>query len=329
MIGALIEGGLFVIGAWTKAYSWANGNLVDIDPGTPEGWESVPKSEMGTPIPLIYGTTKMSPLLAWMGNRAFYPDVTFGGFTYGCDLLYVLGTPAYDSADAPWSNWRSTYPPRLQKMYVGNAPVDVGTGGPTTSDGLLHGQSCVRNVNLGGRGSGGELSVAIEFFDGRSNQLIKGRTPLPYTIEAALIKAGVNMDLVPGYRHQMLVAVTMSEECFTAAGTTGSGNFGERPVIPSFSFEVCAAGPDSIGAGDFPREANPAWVYFDMCRSPIWKMGLAADEVDETTFGDAADTLVDEEHGMSMAITEERSVSDIAKTVLAQIEGVSYASPES
>lgn len=198
---------------------------------------SFPRVDAGTPIPYIYGTVRVdSPILIWKGNEA-HMDLT--GIMYRrADMLFCLGTPSWDSPDPPYNAWRNQNPPKLLSMWLGDRRYTFSNGG------IKHGEHQFARLE-GVRGGGGNFDARIEFFDGRASQVITGATGINDAM--ALASAGVvfDPDLVPGYRHQMLVAIIMSPGAYGAIGGLG-GTLGEALAVQTMSFEVQSLGPDPV-----------------------------------------------------------------------------------
>ncbi|MGE3767402.1 MAG: phage tail protein, partial [Kofleriaceae bacterium] len=264
-----------------------------------------PQTEIGSPYPIIYGTIRVDePVIHWSGE--------YGGTVsaYACSVLHCIGIPPWDEAGAPWSDWRVTTPPRLENLWFGDQTM---FSGPNPLP-LTHGEFDTPFRTIDG------LSVIFiaEFFDGRSNQLI---TSYPAAVEAttskidgAFIRTGVNRALVPGYRHQMLGALVAPEGSFT---------IGRDPQLRALAWEVSAVGPESWNGID----ANPAWVIYDLLCGKVWKLGISQDRVDLTSFEAAADTLVEEEHGISLVIYQHDDAISILSSICEQINASLFEDP--
>lgn len=305
----VIWGALFALDRLGKFFSRGE----DKKPPRPQDFD-VSRTAEGTPLPMIYGTCRIdSPILVWHGNADFRGiEGGFAGYTYGIDLLYVVGVPPYsrDNVDAT----DRTTNTRLRSIWWGDYHFSRG------SQPLLHGQ--VWNMGdhdlFGGQGAGGGLNVNVEFFDGRRDQVI---TSWPSLTEGSLIDsrmrfAQVDMTRVPGYRHQVLVAIM-------GTSLPSSLGIGESPDLPQISFEV---ENNVVGLGlGMPDDQNPAWVIYDLITSPIWKMNYR--DVDRDSFVAAAATLEAEKHGYSRVHYQNEEARKIIGDILQQIDGVVFEDP--
>lgn len=312
-----ITGGMFLLNKYVL-----NGDAKLPRP-RPEGVE-FPQTATGTPVPIVYGTMRLdAPLIVWTGNEGSR-SVT-DGYAYQLDMLLVLGTPFWDAAAAPWSSWRATNPPRLMRFWYAGAKRALGTYG----DGLVHAPSTPDGtgsvqLELGQYGIPGDFLAFLEFFDGRADQLITAQPATPtYRIDQAIALDGVvSRNEVPGYRHQMLLAIATSGN----ADVT-NGSIGPTSRVEAIAAEIRAVGPqpitDTLGAID----ANPAWAIYDLIFGGVWKLGLPTTRADLATFTAAAATLLTEGHGCSIVIQTGEPIATVIMGLLDQVNGVLYEDP--
>jgi hypothetical protein len=268
----------------------------------PEGLEFA-QTKIGSPIPYLAGTVRVdNSVLAWHGNHSAKP-YGVNQFTYGLDMVLELGVPMWDEAAAPWSSWRATRPPKVRRVWWGDKEILLKDSGLQKV--LTHASENFVTLQLG---SDGMLNVRMSFFDGRSDQTLTG------LMRDALLLAGTADELIPGYRHKMLLGIY-------AGGVAGS-TIGFNPRVPAISAEVQALGPEAISV-----DANPAWVLYDLLCRPVFGLGFDPDDVDIASFEAAADTLTGEGHGCSIVIQTTEEAPRVFASVLAQIDADIFIDP--
>jgi hypothetical protein len=280
----------------------------------PEGVE-FPRTEIGTPIPLVYGSIRVdSPFIVWQGKSGTSWDNSAQTYRYFADLLMVIGTIPSEHIPYDWGPALDINNIRLRRMWYG----DQETG----SLALGHGNSAQLNINLGGAGAGGKMSQFIEFFDGRSNQLITSypNAPSNKTDAAFMLHPTTDRSLVPGYRQQMVVSLTN--------GGFSSATYGENPRLASIGFEVSVPGYEPIDANSSLPLANPAWVIYDLTINTVWRIGMSADDVDLASFQACATVLQTEGHGVGLTIANKTDAGRVIANLCEQVDGVLYVDPK-
>jgi len=71
-------------------------------------------------------------------------------------------------------------------------------------------------------------------------------------------------------------------------------------------------------------EMNPAHIIRECLTDQQWGLGLPESDIDDVSFGSAAQTLFDERFGLSMAWTREVPIEDFVNTVLNHIDAVLF-----
>lgn len=277
--------------------------------------------KVGDPIALVYGTTRVdAPFLAWSGRR----DVTnFGGgdFLYHVAMLVVAGVPPWhkyddpaddENEDAPFAEWRASHPVKWKRFWWGDIEISDGTV-------FEHGDTAdPMEWDIDSPGAGG-IVLRCEFFDGRPDQLVTtyptAVASTPY-IDWLMDAAGVDRSLIPGFRHQMLCVIDGSKHP-TTPGLDHT--IGRSHAVPGMGLEIQAVGCQPIG-----DDANPVWVIFDLLCSPVWKIGYSMDRVDIPSFQFAANEIEDEEHGISLAIYQNRTASETLMGICDQIDALMF-----
>ena len=285
-------------GAWGLNWLYKKTHQRPIPKPRAEGLEFA-QATIGSPLPYVYGTIRVdAPVMIWHGNHdsgELTASGLPGSFSYKADLLYVVGIPSWDEAAAPWSNWRSTNPPKMLGFWYGNVH-------PASAP-LAHGASFGCGAATGGAT---DMVGKMEFHDGRV-----GQTLGVWTL-AMLGKAGVAPSLTPAFRHQMLLLLS----------TSTSGSLGASPQVPNLGVEIQSLGPQPVGA-----DANPAWIIYDLMCSPVWKMGIAATSIDLASFTAAAAVLVTEVHGCSIVVYQQDDAVNVITSILEQIEATLFEDP--
>ena len=69
-------------------------------------------------------------------------------------------------------------------------------------------------------------------------------------------------------------------------------------------------------------DINPAHIIYQCLTDPNWGMGYNTSDIDEVTFGEAADSLFNEGFGLSIQWSEQSSINDFIKNILDHISGV-------
>ncbi|MEO7895903.1 MAG: LamG-like jellyroll fold domain-containing protein [Pseudolysinimonas sp.] len=311
-------------------------------------FSTYPSTAEGTPLPIVYGRTRVrQPVVPWYGVQRVRPAKDFGGLgldgdaqlQYGLSMLFIVGIPCGPVDDLTGA--------RLLAIYDGDRKYPMN---------LAHGETLQL---FGAQGIGGQPPTlvspffgTVQFFGGRSTQLISNNaannSALPPDAqvditeiarfmrwESAISPNGEPFPLhIPGYRNQMLVALSGDHAVPIAAPdsdfldeTLDSFYFGPSPTVPRFSFEVIcqrsAFGTAKLDNGD----ECPATVIADVITRSWAKLGLPTSGVDTVSFTAAAVTLLAEGNGISCALDTQRDAKQFLQEVLNQIAGVLYYDP--
>jgi hypothetical protein len=314
--------GIIIGQAIVLGTSWAVQNIFfGPEKPTPVGPSSVPRTDEGAPIPLIYGRCRVdAPTLAWIGNWAKNPHGATA-ISYSLDMLFVVGIPFYGGSA------------ELVSIYAGDFHLDLTPKLPDsmTRPGRYHFRSSNALVVYGGDQKGGGINGDVEFFDGRPDQQVSDYIDdfdaENYTVlqtrqtafkwyTAFDDPANIEETLMPGYRNQAI--------CLLYTWTIG-----ESPNFTSYSFEARAlsTGTSAHMGFSLADDACPAAVIYDLLTSPWGKLGFPTDKIDHDSFVAAAATLFTEEHGYSRAITQIEDAATIIGDVLRQIGGLLYEEP--
>lgn len=320
--------------------AWGIGKLLE-DPARTRSERKTfrtPEVGVGTSLPYVYGNVLVeNPVWIWFKNErrqaisATYPN----GFRYA-DMMLSLGIPMSDAGDT----WRTNSPPRLTAIVVNGVRkvlVDV----DTLTEGITHGRRAFVDIDLsnggGGWGAGGAFIAMIEFFDGRSDQVIvddanyigRAFTLADPSIGLPLLPSAIAGFAAkkPAYRNQMIVAISMSPDVMLPNPPYPSpiyehGYMGEGTDLFSVQFELEALGTDPILVDGEVYEANPAWALYDILCGRVYKLGLSTSLVDRASFEDASDTLIAEGFGMSSVMASGQVAADLELGICDMINGV-------
>src|ERR1044071_992098 len=261
---------------------------------------SVPRSDEGAPMPIIYGKYRVrSPVLIWSGNST----ITASDPHYEVDIAFIVGIPFYGTTTLTRG---SSF---LRNVWAGDIRLDP-VADPSPPNRPAWGVPL--NSKLGGVGRGGGIYGSGEYLPGFDNRVeFGGHT---YT---RMILSGVDPSLIPSY-HNLAVC------------TMYSWSIGESPTITGYSFEIEAMSqgtPSDFGALPDASGAEPASVIYDLLTSPWGKLGLPESKVDKASFQAAATTLIAENHSYSIALERSDDATNVINDILKQIDGTLYEEP--
>lgn len=337
-IGLIIAAG-FLVGEYI--YHW----LTRPPPPPPATEITVPLTEVGTPVPLVYGRIRVEkPILAYISTPPppqYRSD--FASYEYFIDVFMILGIPIQGGANRIYNVWvgdllltqLADLPAgRFLKDYVGSGNFESGgqiTGATTT--GVFVGDT----VDQGWTSKGN-----IEFLNGNSTQkLVDPTTGVPstaaglYMTSTALLgdnaifgdhdepwNYGVghlNPNVIPGYRG-FLTAFHWSQRSDHAHWSLGL-----TPSMPAYSYEVGSyPSVGFFGIGPVGVDCNPVTVISDILTGGLGKLGLPLSYIDQASFIGAAVTLANENHGYSRAFDTRMTTADMLQEICLQIDGVLF-----
>lgn len=263
-----------------------------------------PRATNGDPIALAYGTVRIDSPPVIMFRLDGGTPIVVDGVAVGVDhlirmrLLLCRSNALVTEASPP--------PPALKGFYIGDryATLD-GPDSLNTRDGIVDpaGAPSYYIDEPSGDASDGATRGHIIFYDGR------------WDIVRHLAEA-IEPDATGAVPYRGFI--TMRLWSWHVAGpqmAPYSPVIFNPVVIPGYESQT---GP--IGMGD----CNPAAVLYDLFTNPSG--GVASDDtlIDVDSFVAAAIVLADEQHGISLYITQAHTARDIVELILRQIEGVAY-----
>lgn len=75
------------------------------------------------------------------------------------------------------------------------------------------------------------------------------------------------------------------------------------------------------------HDSNPSHMLFEVLTNSVWGMGGSPNQLDRQSFFTAAQTLADEQFGLSMKWTREATIETFAQEILDHIQGVFFYNP--
>lgn len=202
---------------------------------------------------------------------------------------------------------------------------------------------------FGGKFKEGGVEGTVWFLPGQSDQV------MPETLAARL---GRTTATCPGFRGIASVFLVSSTSGPTAADESGEFSFGDIPRFGDFpSRRQGQAGANlpgfvwshnspylkalwcTITADAFVQllpdelamigdDANPAHIIFDCLTNADWGMGAAPTAMDVQSFINAAQTLFDENFGLSIGWFQQSSIESFVSNVIDHIQATVYVSPD-
>ncbi len=277
---------------------------------------SVPRTDDGAPIPILYGRCRVrAPWLAWVANAAADAndpegdDLAHGApFVYKLHLFFVVGIPFANGTN------------RVREVWVDDAKLrgTLGIGTVASNE-----EETVDNVGgtwLTGTGFVGQFAT---YYDGRDDQLFCAAT----TPFAGITEAGIQMRLiegsgaaVPAFRGYLSIFLHNRDEGFYIGNSP-------RPGAYSFECESYPEGTGWSGERTIGLECNPADAAYDLLTGIFGKLGIPHAYIDGASFAAAAATLLAEGHGYSRAFEDGGTAEDMLGEICEQIDAVIRENP--
>lgn len=193
---------------------------------------------------------------------------------------------------------------------------------------------------FGGVKKEGGIQGFVHFFEGNETQV------LPEELAARLKDPGTGEPLTsataPAYRG---ICSAWFFHRDVSAGWGDDGATGDlkgfmwtmnNPYLPSTEIQVSrkprgmsehlAYIDNPAGPGKYP-DANPAIIIYECLTNADWGMGAASDLVDETSFQEVAETLFNEQFGLSMMWAQQAKIEDFVTEVLDHIQATLFVDP--
>jgi hypothetical protein len=269
----------------------------------------LPRTDVGAPVPLIYGQCRVrAPILSWANLEN---DV---GGTPLINAMFVCGIPF--AGGGPGSQNRVIGMWGGEKKFTWTG-AQTGDGGPeAVITAVLEDEGEGRVETLNGNPSQELIADTENADDART---YAGRR----MAETAL--TGLSAKDIPGYRG--VVSAFLHE---LGAGSGWRIDNGRN--LPAYSFEVSSL-VTSLDASKWPaawplsvivQDSNPINVLYDLITGRRGKLGLPASVIDMPSFQAAAYTLWTESHGYSRCFDQAGEARALIREILEQIDGVLY-----
>lgn len=281
---------------------------------------NIPRANEGAAIPLLYGTSRLrSPIVVRVGDLNPVP-VTIDGqaiaFDYFLHMRMVLCRGNASLSDT--SGGAS-----LVGMFIGDKLVDRIDAFGGQPDGASNVSYTLTDGSVFASEPEGDVVPvqgpyvigAMFFYRGRWDQVLHSQDESPTEIQA----------YVTPMRGQVAVSLGW------AASFGSNWRIGSSGSIPPYSFVVhnpvaipgYEAATAPIGNGD----ANPAAILYDLLINQWGCVGADPSTIDLDAFAAVAQTLQDEQHGMSLVVQNTTTARDLIEVVLKQTDGVLYTDP--
>lgn len=318
-----------------------------------------PQCTPGTPIPLVFGRCRVTaPLLVWYSQvQSQLDNDPIPHWRYGMDMLFVVGIPM--ELPAPFGAFYDLEP-KFHQIFIGDA-----NGIPLDNLALTHTQGAVVLLSEGGPGQGGQHCGILNWYNGRTDQLISNNS---YTEAPDITAIGTSMtyfnatvlggvggvapdagagaiqfatSLIPGFRGQMLVSLTgapayggmfvaQTQADLDDGIPAGVHEIPESGTLGSYSFEVSTYGPLTFsqhGFDGFGDDANPVEVLYDILTSDWGKAAYNSALVDLPSWQACSDVLSTEGHGYSNVLYTTQDAKQAVANICAQINAVLFEDP--
>jgi hypothetical protein len=260
-----------------------------------------PRNDEGSPIPVVYGRVRLqAPNTIWyghFGSTAITEEVKTGWFseeTVTKGHNYYVGFH-FALCSGPGVKLKRIW---IEKKAVYFSTLGVGDGGSGTIN---------RGSLFGGRNKGGGFVGTFYWYTGEDT---------PVGRDAYMVaRLGADFPAMPGTCHVVFRRPYI--------GTSAQ----LRPM----SFEVERypdnLGLDGLGIQIIGDDLNPMEVLYSALVEEWNGLGVDPSDIDTTSFHNVAQTLYDEQNGMSIAVQSTNTGKDIIEEVLRQVDGILYQDP--
>ena len=262
---------------------------------------SVPRSNYGDPISMLWGTDRQkSPVVIWYGDFKAVPIIKkIDGGWFSSDTSYVAGHKYYLGFDLALCLGPNVV---LHKIWSNDDLIWEGT---QSTDGDI----TINKPDLfGGSSSGGGLSGTVSFYTGSFS-----------TARDSYLAEKVDAN-VPAY-NGICRAVFKG---FYIGNSSGS--------LPSLSFELSRRTTNlhstySLMPNGF--DLNPIEICYDVFTRRFGCFGNSSSVLNIASFISSAQTVYNENIEMSLLIQSSVSGEDILKEIMTQCDGLLYEDPTS
>lgn len=291
-----------------------------------------PEPREGEPIPVVFGTVKVSPAVTWFGDvdavRLTRRESTlFGlisediplGFAYFAGMQLVLchgpidevldihigeyhvvrlARPRVQGANPaipPRTPWTNTNPSLPQTRPVDGQPTRVVLNLPNL---------------FGGPEEGGGIAGPLDIHWGVDDQGQNDYLALRW-----------GPDILPQYRG--VSYIVLRRMYMGKSQQPQPWQFVVRRIPKVLGQDTYSEIIDGDGNGT----ANAAECLYEILTNDVWGVGMRASDIDIASFQAAAQTLWNEDLGYCGQITTQQSAQDAVRTILSHVNGLLYQDP--
>ena len=271
-----------------------------------------PRAVDGDALPLVYGTMRLrSPALVWFGDLVAtdirVPGGPLGedqliGYRYDVSMRLILcrgNTPVSETGQFAGARFGALYIGDKKARFLSTTEETYGFTAEIGDDDA----------------PGGGFQGYLYFYRGRWDQQLMGGFGLAPTDLGATPEEAA--DTTPPYRGQVMLSLRQWY-CSQPSLPLISVVVTNPITIPGYEAETAPIGAD---------QANPAAVIYDLLTNAWGGVGSATSDIDLTSFVAVAETLRDEQHGISIALARVTDARQVIEDILRQIDGVLYQEP--
>ncbi|MEK9646190.1 MAG: phage tail protein, partial [Alphaproteobacteria bacterium] len=271
-----------------------------------------PRAVDGDALPLVYGTMRLrSPALVWFGDLAATPITVDGGvlaedqlvgYRYDVSMRLILcrgNTPVSEAGQFAGA--------RFNALYIGDKKVRF----LSTTEATYGFTAQIHDDDA----PGGDFQGYLYFYRGRWDQQLMGGFGV-YAVDRGTTPEEA-ADTTPPYRGQVMLSLRQWY-CAQPSLPLISVVVTNPITIPGYETETAPIGAD---------QANPAAVIYDLLTNAWGGVGSSTSDIDLASFAAVAETLRDEQHGISIALARTTDARQVIEDVLRQIDGVLYQEP--
>ena len=276
----------------------------DDPPPNPNQTVSVPTSQPGTAIPMIYGRVLVKGMAVyWAGHASFVTGASLGvgsQYVYGLDMHFVVGIFPQDGSSV--------------FRFLWNGSKRLGLGPGATIPFVTYTVDNSTDPTSGG--DAGFIGGTLEVHPGDPAQDLTASS-----LGGRMLAAGVPSTQISSQRGVLGIFLTgPSSAPWFIGGSPNPGTYAvECDALPPL---VVGGSGARFGHGLIGLDLNPVDVILDLLTGGLGKLGQDPALLDMASFDAAAVTLDNEGHGFSRSWEDSSDAKTRLNEVLAQIDGV-------
>jgi hypothetical protein len=259
---------------------------------------NIPTAEPGREIPKVYGSRRIkSPNIVWYGDLGYLPVKKKGvtiGYLYYLGMHMILGYPV-EEVTGIYADDIEVWKGSITENTRLNIQQHNLFGGPEKEGGIV-----------------GEVDVELGGPTQQQNSYLKSTMGEGQDIPAFRGVTGIVL------RHCYVTAMTKYPKPWSiSVKNIPRGWYPEKAEIVGQGVE---GDDDYIPGGS----CNPAHIIYDIMTDSEIGMGLNPLRINEASFIAAADTLYDENFGLSLILNKQSQVKDFVQTIISHINATLY-----